>query len=407
MFFKISSNLKILFISFLVFYCPFFKIFTNYNTEGSVFNISSLLNFISIIFSVIILIKYKYFYYYNKKGLLLIIVLSLTYILNYILTQYSSFNWLLNSLGFILIFYTVFCIILNSNNNFKNYFIEYNKITIILILSILIILFLITYFLKASEIYYNLTINYFNGIINQLSSVFNISKQNLGLLFNILVIWHISFWNRIHFKNKIVFILFLIVGFPFYIGIRTSLLTISLILIFICITRIKYSLLSFCLIIPFLIILSYDFLFSTIKMYYNRLPSLLFAISFLKNNIFGIGNGGYHIYVSEMQDILTYKFSSDSKLFWLAPESDIVYFISSFGILSLVFLLLFTYLFINFFKIYKKGKKVDYTVKYLVLLSMSILFSGISQDFAYSLIWWVLFALGFGVTFNFKKNCVK
>lgn len=142
-------------------------------------------------------------------------------------------------------------------------------------------------------------------------------------------------------------------------------------------------------------------------MYYNRLPSLLFAISFLKNNIFGIGNGGYHIYVSEMQDILTYKFSSDSKLFWLAPESDIVYFISSFGILSLVFLLLFTYLFINFFKIYKKGKKVDYTVKYLVLLSMSMLFSGISQDFAYSLIWWVLFALGFGVTFNFKKNCVK
>ena len=113
--------------------------------------------------------------------------------------------------------------------------------------------------------------------------------------------------------------------------------------------------------------------FSTIKMYYNRLPSLLFAISFLKNNIFGIGNGGYHIYVSEMQDILTYKFSSDSKLFWLAPESDIVYFISSFGILSLVFLLLFTYLFINFSK-YIKRKKVDYTVKYLVLLSMSMLF---------------------------------
>jgi|SRR5690554_2150609 len=401
--FNNKLNFNILFILLLIFYFPFFSIFTHSTKEGFLFNINSWVNILSINFSLIIIIKHKYYFYFYKKVLFLIFVLYLTYVLNYTLTQYSSFKWLLNSFGFIFIFYAVVCTILNSDNIFNNIFFKYSKLTILLILSTLIILFIITYLLKTSEIYYNFQKNYFNGIIHQLTIIFNISKQKLGLLLNILVIWHISFWEKICFRNKIFFFIFLCIGFPFFIGIRTSLLTIILILLFLYTIKIKFLLLFLFLIISVFITLNYNLLYSLIKSNYDRLPSLLFSFSFLKSNIFGIGNGGYHIYVSEMQDILTYRFSTNTKSFWLAPESDLVYFISSFGILSSIFFLLYIYLIINCMKIFKFNSLV-FTIRFFMLLSISIIFSGISQDFAANLIWWVLLALGFGVIFNCKKT---
>ena len=141
---------------------------------------------------------------------------------------------------------------------------------------------------------------------------------------------------------------------------------------------------------------------------YDRWPSLKFSWSYMLENIFGLGNGGYHIYVEQHHDQLVAMFGSEQMIqgnyFWVAPESDLAYFIASWGIVSVLFFFYFAVLLKKGAVIFHKQKGILHIEKILLLLSFVMIFSGISQDNAGGLIWWIYMAAGSSVVLRHLRQ---
>jgi hypothetical protein len=135
----------------------------------------------------------------------------------------------------------------------------------------------------------------------------------------------------------------------------------------------------------------------------------MFSLSVPMDNVFGLGNGGYHVYVDEQNDYLVATYGSESMIsrqqFWAAPESDLVYFIASWGVLSVVFFAFFLYLIVKSGAILAKSENISLLDRLALYMMLFIIFSGISQDNAGDLVWWVFLACGYGVVI--KNNRVS
>lgn len=128
----------------------------------------------------------------------------------------------------------------------------------------------------------------------------------------------------------------------------------------------------------------------------------------MTQNIFGLGNGAYTIYVEANNDQLLEQFGSELMeqhgLFWKAPESDLVYFIASWGILSVVFFGFLGYLVVYAVKLYHFHPSLFPLERHLVIFTVLLIFMGISEDNAGELTWWIFVSSLFGVILRRKDE---
>jgi hypothetical protein len=217
-------------------------------------------------------------------------------------------------------------------------------------------------------------------------------------------------WPELKSKDRILFIIIFLTLIPSLIFIRTFLLSIFLVFTFLYFTksRLGKAMIFFSLVTFFIYLGNTENILKIIEDNYDRLPSLKFAWSVMTDNIFGLGNGGYHIYIEKYETQILAMFGSEKMIelngFWLAPESDLVYFIASWGILSVLFFIYFIFVLIKGSDFIHSNKLLPIE-KGILMVTFSTIFAGISQDNAGGLLWWSYMAAGSGVLLrHFKQN---
>jgi len=342
---------------------------------------------------------------YNKNLIYLGLVLTVIYIINFILTDYASFKWLINSFGFI----TIFTIFGNSVKRLK----QKDLIYIDLILKryflglsiILIIIFIIsTVFISTFYILTLLQQREYNSITAQLNILYGVEKQGLGNFLSMILIWTFLQWKSFNYFEKNISICLLCSACIFFISIRTSILATILLALYLFRFSIINQFLAVLIFIG-LIIYNWGNNLSVIMNLYDRIPSVVFSFEYLQENIFGIGNGGYHIYVIQHQQELFARYQeymTRQNHFYVAPETDIAYFVGSFGLLSLAFFSIYLYILFKGKKIITKLNIANFE-KYLILYMVYLIFAGIAQDNAVSLVWWIYLSASFGVIFKYQS----
>lgn len=391
----------------LLIYFPLVLVFTGSwnDDELSIIRISSILNFSAIIL-VLAFAKFSVLRKRQNRLLMELIALLLaTYGVNYVVTSYASGKWLANVLGFIFIFYSITSLLINCKDEILLRASSLMNLTINIIMPLFILMAGAILISDSVGIFETVWLGDHNSNILLLTESFNVQKQALGILLSLVVIWNIVFWSSLTHIRRFVFFVFLLILFPFWIGIRTFILTSILLSIYWLVARRALVMIVSVLVFPLLmllLVLEWGFIMEVASKYYDRLPSLLYAFDVVMNTPFGLGNGGYSIVVDAFNsDILAQFGASGMTSFWLAPESDLVYFIASFGVLSLVFFGFYAFLLIKGVGVLRSIMSHPFE-KFLLLGCISFIFSGISQDNAGGMIWWLYMAAGFAVILKRK-----
>lgn len=401
------SSFKVHLITFFLFFFLFLNTFDNFPLYVLNLNIAvtQILNYTALVFSFILLIYVKSF---SIKNLVIFSTILFLLLINYILTDYASFKWLINWVGFLFIF------ILQSEIYKKISNVELVKINKIILIytKIFLLIFafinLYYYYSNYNFLLENLSItkNY-NLIIFRYSYLTGINKQSFGILLALIFIFFIYNFKSMNLIVLTIFLFCLSTFFPILIGIRTLTLSFFLFLILYLFVfnfyKYFYFNLTLIFIIFFILFFNLDILFDFVSNRYNRLPAIHFSIDILKDNIFGLGNGGYSIFVDKYNNDILYLYGNDAmienrKSFWIAPESDIAYFFGSWGILSIPFFLALIWIIKHAFKAIMVFKNDLFEIE-KVILTFSVIFilMGFSQDNAGSLSWWVYLGASFGI----------
>ncbi len=336
---------------------------------------------------------------FNIRILAIHILLLFVYIINYMFAYFSNTSWLLNSFAFLSFSLMFSHIFLNCNEVLIRRLDHYVNFLVLSISFALIIMF----YWGAIFIpdYFNLSYER-NIIINEFNAKFGLYKQTFGYLFSLIIIWNFVYWGVMSPRRKAVFIVLAFAATPIFLGIRTSILGLCLLFLLINIGK---NYLTFALVLSSLLmiwpsVIYSDDLMILIELFYDRLPSVKFGFDQLSS--FGVGNGGYHFYAAEFSDALFNKYASGIMLlhggFWVAPESDLAYFMASFGFLSIVFLMLYLYIINNGLKAIDYYKIRGYRIFVVILLYFILLiFEGISEDYAGHAGWWIYLSASIGL----------
>jgi len=133
---------------------------------------------------------------------------------------------------------------------------------------------------------------------------------------------------------------------------------------------------------------------------YDRGNSLNFSVATLFSTPFGIGNGGYTQFIIDHNYDILMRFGNELMIaqdsFWTTPESDLAYFIASWGVLSVFFFGFYAYMLLRGSNLLH-SRRLQPIEKTLILMSWVMIFMGISQDNAGKPIWWIFMAAGYGV----------
>lgn len=400
---------------------PFINIFGclgRININHSELHLKSYMNYISVIicFIVQILSKKKI----TKNVINYAVTLAFLLIINYLLTDYASVKWFFNWLGFIYIS----AVIMTNVERFSDAEVLYFQKTIRFMLIPLIYLFMIiiTVAIGLNLVAFKQLILQYgfqmksvqlasgNYNLSVLASAVGIEKQAFGTFVGLLIFLCVMLRSTFSRNNIAIIAIMFVLLFPFAGAVRTLTLSMALVSAWFFLSKNVINSKSVCFIGSAIVLFLFSFYYSEtmvfVEEYYDRIYSLRFALYTLRNTIFGLGNGGYSAYVDSSVDVLS-MFGSDKMLasdsFWLAPESDLVYFIASWGVLCLPFFAMFLY------ALNKGGslchlRSVYPIEKIWILLSWMMIFMGISQDNAGGLVWWIFMSFGFGVLFRHQHS---
>ncbi len=412
---RISAGKKMRVRFFLFFFIvfPFINIFEQLDSVSTFFEgliLSSYANYISILFASCVLLQQK-----RPKFDWLIVIISLILFflltINFFITPLASFKWLLNWVGFIYFSIVLVQVIVTfTQSDFL--LLEYLSFKWLRVLFVFFAIVIAITWLANFSFFVEMLMDFQGDQINAILT-YNIGaeKQSLGLLFSLFLIMSITFWKHEKKNVRILFLILFLIFLPSMIFIRTLYLALFLtfLWLFFSKSRLRVAVLFF--LVPlccWLVVLNLESLILIVEDSYDRLPSLRFAWYAMSQNLFGLGNGGYHIYVEQYQDQLLSMFGSESMImansFWAAPESDLVYFIASWGVFSVLFFIYFAIVLVKGTAIFNKPKEILGIEKVLLLMSFVIIFSGISQDNAGSLIWWIYMAGGSGVVLRHLRQ---
>lgn len=408
---------RIRFVLFCVIVFPFVNIFGQLNHISPIFEgflLSSYTNYFALLFAFYIFAIEKVLMF-DRLVVILTALLFMFLVVNSVTTPLASIKWQINWLGFIFVSIALIQSIKNFTDNEMQY-LEFHAFKwLFRLFSTLAILIGILWATNL-QFFVDMLIKMQGDQINSILSMnAGIDKQAVGLVFSMLLIYIAIYFSRLTDGKKVQIALVLAVVLPSIIFIRTMFLAAAVLLLLLFflknLTRKLILLISVICLIPFLYQYSGE-LTEFVEANFDRLPSLKFAWSAMTENIFGLGNGGYHVYVAEYETQLVATFGSEimlkNNMFWTAPESDLVYFIASWGVLSIGF---FTFLAVLIFKgigLLHTGT-LNSVEKIMIVMAMVTILSGISQDNATSLIWWVYVSAGSAVVLRnlYKKKLQK
>lgn len=426
-YFSFAQRYKIKLLVFFLLVYPFIKVFTDYYYVIHVTDpllVWSAFNFIALTGCLVAFLLCK-----KEFSLRLILVacsIVVLLIANYFLAEMAQIKWAFNWLGFLLIFIVV-SQLMKSLSDAEMYILQ-----IKLINGFMIVVFLFTvmtfYALIIEPWYMNPAL--FNYYVfedrNQIHSLYRYfigsNKQHFGIFTLIISSFAFTHWKVLSNRAKIIFTSFFIVNLVAIVGVRTVILGAMVGVMAFYFLKNSLRKIFALLLFLFFVLIIYIYWFEILDvviLLYDRFPALQFAINSMTQNVFGLGNGAYTVYVTENNDRLLAQFGSDLMerhgLFWKAPESDLVYFIASWGVLSVVF-----FAFLGFL-VYKASNLYHFNVflfpveRYILVFTVLLIFMGISEDNAGELTWWIFISSIFGVilrrdmmaddkqVFHFKK----
>ncbi len=346
----------------------------------------------------------------NLRIALLCTLGAAIYSLNYALGPFASVKWLINTFGFLFQFSVVANYMKTMGpQQLTSLERHFNRLMFAL-WGACVCLYCVTLYNYWWCVISFTTATRFNNSIYILTRHFGIQKQLLGLLFAAVSVWHVVYWGSFHRVHKVVFVLSIIPAIPFLIGIRTLLLSLGMLWMYVLLRSKKTAIptkLGLFLVMPLtaLFVLTWQGfdVGSLILQKYNRLPSLLFAIDTFRQYPQGLGNGGYTPFVLAQADSLFTEYGVWTYgliKFPPAPESDIVYFIASFGLLCPVFFLFYVYILNRATHILHSCSPHNFE-KFVLLVAATLIFGGISQDFAGKLAWWTYLGAATGLIFRY------
>ena len=391
--------------------------FTSDSNDGDVksdsfINVSQLLNLVVLVYSIIIFktsIKYI-----NKKLIIGFFIFFLFLLLNYIITDYASLKWFINWLGFGFVSLTI---IQSIQSVTTEKFIELENILRIWYTKCFILLgsvFFVVFLLNFSELVEYLYAFKLDYVIEILTRNIGLYKQLWGPFVAFTFLFNVFIWKKNKVFEKAAYYFFFIVAFPAILSVRTLWLGLILITIWLYVAKkLHRKIITFIILFTFgfYLYINWNLIEPILYIAYDRLPSLKFAFGYTFEHIFGLGNGGYHTYVGTNNDKVVSDYGSDRMLmsgnFWIAPESDLVYFVASWGILSFFFFYLF-YLIINKSAniFHSQNIKTTTIEKFLLIMASTIIFMGISEDFAGKLDWFIFLSFGLGIILKLSHEKV-
>jgi len=408
-----SKFLSIYLLTILIVFIPFINSFSLIDD-----NINQFLNYTSLVICLCI-----FFLNRNKiisKEILIFLLITVIFlIINYLFTDYASFKWLINWLGFLVILTSTYLIFFNFNYeklNLLNKFVKKNLFILIIFFSILNIYLIIQN--------YNLILNFFkNGDFNQIISLYmfdyGLYKQKFGFFMIIFLLFPFIFKNEIKKVSYFFLLLSLLLFLPIFIGIRSLLLGLSLFCILFFYSKTS-SHMRFLIFLFLLLVIVLFFAFIDYKIFLTNLyefsepRSNLFLASLyiLDLNILGIGNGGFANFVNENQFFLLNNFGSEKmiaqKTFPNSPESDLIFFISSWGILSLFFFYIILRIIIKSFNLLLNySENITCVAKLLITSTIILFFMGISEDFNSLVVWWIFAGTSLGIIDRYENKLIK
>jgi hypothetical protein len=396
-------SVEVFFVAALLLFSPLVSTFILLLPE-----LSSPLNYVAVGLAFLLILRREMLRHPNQASILVIILITV-YIGNYALTYYGSWKWLLNTLGFLVIFYAIIDVVARSEDDQLAGFGRLIGHGMFAICVLLLSVFLWAYVIDFNGIAQDFVSGNANENTARLTVLFGVEKQGLGNLIDIFILWFIVRRRRMSLAVWVLFSTTLLLGLPFWMSVRTTILCLVCLLfwylLFVRTVALKWVLITcLALLLPFLITHGSD-IYELIEEQYDRLPSLLFAIDVVQHDYFGLGNGGYFNYVLRENDRLLAQFSQNPGVaeFWLAPEADIVYFIACFGVLSIVIFYLLGCLVILGARVYRRFH-LPHPERWMLLSSAAFVFSGISQDNATNLTWWLFMAAGAGVIFRYRDR---
>lgn len=335
--------------------------------------------------------------------------------LNYFFTDYASGKWFLNWIGFLFIFASASHAFLHMDRT-TLYKLERTSNRALIVIAIFVsALCLYVWITHLQSLFWFAQSGMRNHVIALLTYDVGIEKQALGSLGAVLILFLIFFRKRLPKITIGLLLISLLLIAPALVGIRTLILGLGLfsLLAMILKTKNRIALVALMVGAPVLVYVFADWqsVMGFVSTVYDRWGSLLFAIDTAFKNPFGLGNGGYHVFVERYNDLIVSRFGSERMLergeFWLAPESDLVYFIASWGVLSCPFFSLMGYVIYMSVRLIRKHGGMILPVEKLILAFTAVLFiMGISQDNAGGLLWWVYFGAAMGIIERYRRALI-
>lgn len=378
---------------------------------NSDFSLSRYLNFISlgIAFVLVLLMRSGF----SKRLFTVLVAFFFVLTLNYFFTDYASRKWFLNWVGFLFIFGAIYNAFLRMDVVALKIFNRLSGRLLILCIFLVALAFLYVWIINFRSLFWFFQSAMTNHVIALHTYSVGIEKQALGSLGAIFILFLIFFRSNLPKYHLFILWLSFILIAPALIGVRTLILGLGLFGLFAIIlkSQTRFVLWSALAGVPLCLYLVLDWKSVTVVVseLYDRWNSLLAAVNAAIDNPLGLGNGGYHVYVERYNDVLVANFGSEKMLktgaFWQAPESDLVYFIASWGVLSLVFFSIMGYvIYMSIRLIRRRGSRVA-PIEKMILAFTSVLFlMGISQDNAGGLLWWIYFGASMGIIERYRRQ---
>ncbi len=365
-----------------------------------------IVNYLWVIISIILLSRYTKLPKYISFILLLLFFI---FSANYVLADNASFKWLINSYGFFLVFLSLG--VLHYQCTYLKYVEIERKLHQIVMFISLPFLGMVVYATMFYPAFENIaTAGGYNSNVAFLGKTFGIWKPWYAKLILLILIWSILSWKQYTLKSKVYFLLFFVLSFPFFRASRSITYALLIVLIIIYVFRRKLTIpIISSFVLLFIIFTTTDvisFIFQNI-IYFDRGPSLYFAFHSMTENIFGYGNGGYHFATDQFDSEMHSSTPSIALLSkgasWRSPESMVVYFIGSFGVLSIpIFILLLVFLIFGFrcLRILNLCK----VEKFILYYNFLTIISGVGSYNVNNALWWAFLGAGWGVILRRNKE---
>jgi hypothetical protein len=358
-----------------------------------------IINYLWVIISIIILSRYTKL---PKYVCIIVLLFSFIFSANYVLTEYASLKWLINSYGFFLVF-LLFGVLQYQCTDLKYVEIERELHQIVMFISLPFLGMVVYATMFYPGIFSNIATGDYNSNIDYLGKTFGIWKIWYAKTILLMLIWTILSWKQYTLKLKVYYLLFFVLSFPFFRASRSVTYALLIVLIIIYVFRRKLTIpifLAFSLVLLLFTTTDIVEMLTQNMEYYDRGPSMYFAFHSMTENIFGYGNGGYHIAAEQFGGEIHTSTPSNALLRhgagWPSPESSIVYFIGSFGVLSIpifFFLLVYFVLGLRCLRIYN----LTNIEKFILYSNFITLISGFGNYNASGALWWAFLGAGWGV----------